>query len=88
VWSPRQIVDHVRGSRPSPALATLTDFVEEVYFSARPTEETVIPTARQRVDAALAERAEAADVPTVVAAKAAKLAAKAAAAAAARQRGE
>ena len=71
VWSPRQIVDHVRGSRPSPALATLTDFVEEVYFSARPTEEAVIPTARQRVDAALAERAEAGELPAPVVAKAA-----------------
>jgi hypothetical protein len=57
VWSPRQVVDHVRASRPSPALATLTDFIEEVYFSARPIEETVLPTARQRVDAAIAERA-------------------------------
>ena len=35
IWSPRQIVDHVRGKRPSPALADLTDFVEEIYFSAR-----------------------------------------------------
>ena len=34
IWSPRQIVDHVRSKRPSPALADLTDFVEEVYFSA------------------------------------------------------
>ncbi len=58
VWSPRQVVDHVRRSRPSPALAKLTDFVEEVYFSARPIEETVLPAARQRVDAAIAERAE------------------------------
>lgn len=56
VWSPRQIVDHVRAARPSPALATLTDFVEEVYFSARPTEESVLPLARQRVEAAIAER--------------------------------
>jgi hypothetical protein len=57
VWSPRQVVDHVRATRPSPALAKLTDFVEEVYFSARPLEETVLPAARQRVDAAIAERA-------------------------------
>lgn len=56
VWSPRQIVDHVRAARPSPALAVLTDFVEEVYFSARPTEESVLPLARQRVEAAIAER--------------------------------
>lgn len=58
VWSPRQVVDHVRATRPSPALAKLTDFVEEVYFSARAIEETVLPSARQRVDAAIAERAE------------------------------
>jgi hypothetical protein len=57
VWSPRQVVDHVRATRPSPALAKLTDFVEEVYFSARPIEETILPAARQRVEAAIAERA-------------------------------
>lgn len=56
VWSPRQIVDHVRATRPSPALTVLTDFVEEVYFSARPTEESTLPLARQRVEAAIAER--------------------------------
>lgn len=59
VWSPRQVVDHVRTTRQSPALAKLTDFVEEVYFSARPIEETVLPAARQRVDAAIAERSAA-----------------------------
>ncbi len=57
VWSPRQVVDHVRTTKPSPALAKLTDFVEEVYFSARPMEESVLPIAQQRVDAAIAERA-------------------------------
>ena len=57
VWSPRQIVDHVRGKRPSPALAELTDFVEEVYFSARPSAETVLPQASERVDRAIRERA-------------------------------
>ncbi|MEZ4359744.1 MAG: carboxypeptidase regulatory-like domain-containing protein [Kofleriaceae bacterium] len=56
VWSPRQVVDHVRGNRPSAALADLTDFVEEVYFSSRPLLETVLPVARQRVEAAIAER--------------------------------
>lgn len=59
VWSPRQIVDHVRASRPSPALASLTDLVEEVYFSARPAHEDVVPSARERVEAAVAERAAA-----------------------------
>jgi len=57
VWSPRQIVDHVRSKRPSPALADLTDFVEEVYFSARVCEETVLPIASARVDRAIHERA-------------------------------
>lgn len=57
IWSPRQIVDHVRGKRPSPALAELTDFVEEVYFSPRPCAETVLPHAEGRVDRAIAERA-------------------------------
>ena len=60
VWSPRQIVDHVRSKRPSPALADLTDFVEEVYFSPRVCEETVLPTASERVDLAIRERARAA----------------------------
>ncbi|HEY0190798.1 MAG TPA: carboxypeptidase-like regulatory domain-containing protein, partial [Kofleriaceae bacterium] len=57
VWSPRQIVDHVRGKRPSPALADLTNFVEEVYFSARVAEETVLPAASEQVDRAIRERA-------------------------------
>lgn len=64
VWSPRQVVDHVRATRPSPALAKLTDFVEEVYFSARPIEEAVLPSARQRVDAAIAERTAAVAPPS------------------------
>jgi hypothetical protein len=60
VWSPRQIVDHVRSKRPSPALAELTDFVEELYFSSRLAEETVLPAASERVDGAIRERANAA----------------------------
>jgi hypothetical protein len=59
IWSPRQIVDHVRSKRPSPALADLTDFVEEVYFSPRLAAETVLPLAAERVDRAVAERAAA-----------------------------
>jgi len=60
VWSPRQIVDHVRSRRPSPALAELTTFVEEVYFSSRLAGETVIPEASEQVDRAIRERARAA----------------------------
>jgi len=57
IWSPRQIVDHVRSKRPSPALADLTDFVEEVYFSPRLAAETVLTQASERVDRAIHERA-------------------------------
>jgi hypothetical protein len=57
VWSPRQIVDHVRTKRPTPALADLTSFVEEIYFSARLAEETVLPAASEQVDRAIRERA-------------------------------
>jgi hypothetical protein len=57
VWSPRQIVDHVRSKRPTPALAELTSFVEEIYFSARVADETVLTTASEQVDRAIRERA-------------------------------
>jgi hypothetical protein len=57
VWSPRQIVEHVRSKRPTPALADLTTFVEEVYFSARLAEEAVLATAAEHVDRAVRERA-------------------------------
>jgi len=57
IWSPRQIVDHVRSKRPSPALSELTDFVEEIYFSPRQAPETVLPQASERVDHAIRERA-------------------------------
>lgn len=56
VWSPRQIVDHVRSKRPSPALSELTDFVEEIYFSPRIAAETAIVQASERVDRAVRER--------------------------------
>lgn len=56
IWSPRQIVDHVRKKQPSPALAELTDFVEEVYFSPRIAAETILPGASERVDRAVRER--------------------------------
>ncbi len=57
IWSPRQIVDHVRAKRPSPALAELTDFVEEIYFSGRLAAEGVLPGTSERVDKAIRERA-------------------------------
>lgn len=56
IWSPRQIVDHVRTKRPTPALAELTDFVEEIYFSPRLAAETVLHHASERVDRAIHER--------------------------------
>jgi Carboxypeptidase regulatory-like domain len=56
VWSPRQVVDHVRDRRPTPALADLTDFVEEAYFSARSPEEAILPEAEARVEAAVREQ--------------------------------
>jgi hypothetical protein len=64
IWSPRQIVDHVRGKRPSPALADLTNFVEEIYFSPRLAEEGVLQTASERVDEAVRERTARARVPS------------------------
>ena len=65
VWSPRQIVDHVKARRPTPALAELTDFVEELYFSPRLAAETVLPGAAERVDKAIHERAHVAATPRV-----------------------
>ena len=55
VWTPRQIVDHVRGVRRAGALGELTDYVEEKYFSARTPDEEEIPVALERVRAAQAE---------------------------------
>jgi hypothetical protein len=57
IWSPRQIVDHVRGKRPTPALSELTDFVEEIYFGPRLAAEGVLDVAAERVDRAIQERA-------------------------------
>lgn len=57
IWSPRQIVDHVR-SRSAPLRMTeLTEFVEEAYFSGRTPDEGLLPAAEAKVAAALAERA-------------------------------
>jgi hypothetical protein len=57
IWSPRQIVDHVRTKRPTPALADLTDFVEEIYFSPRLVVESTLVQANEHVDKAIQERA-------------------------------
>ncbi|HKE14397.1 MAG TPA: carboxypeptidase regulatory-like domain-containing protein [Kofleriaceae bacterium] len=57
VWTPRQIFDHVRTSRPARALAELTDYVEEKYFSARVPAESELPRAVERVAAARVEQA-------------------------------
>ena len=57
IWSPRQIVDHVRAKRPSPALLELTDYVEELYFSPRIAVEAALSGASERVDRAIDERA-------------------------------
>ncbi len=56
IWSPRQVVDHVRRRRPHQALVELTDFVEEAYFSARAPEEAILPDAEARVAAAVREQ--------------------------------
>lgn len=55
VWTPRQIVDHVREHRPAKALAALTDYVEEKYFSQRVPLEEEIPAAHEHVIAAQRE---------------------------------
>lgn len=56
IWTPRQIFDHVRDSRPpASALSSLTDFVEEAYFSQRTPDESVIDEARGRIARAQTE---------------------------------
>jgi hypothetical protein len=60
IWSPRQIVDHVRAKTPPVKMTELTSFVEEAYFSARVPDEGLLPAAEAKVAAALAERAGAA----------------------------
>jgi 5-hydroxyisourate hydrolase-like protein (transthyretin family) len=57
VWTPRQVFDHVRNSRPAPALSELTDFVEETYFSQRTPDERALLDAAALIDAARDERA-------------------------------
>jgi len=55
VWTPREILDHVRKRRPTGALGELTSFVEEAYFSARIPDEDVLAQAQRRAAAAKAE---------------------------------
>jgi hypothetical protein len=55
VWTPREIFDHVRRTRPAGQLAALTDFVEEAYFSQRIPDETILPIVAARAQAAAAE---------------------------------
>jgi hypothetical protein len=61
VWTPREILEHVRRRRATGALGELTNFVEEAYFSARVPDESVLPMAVQRAAAARAELGQAAD---------------------------
>lgn len=56
IWSPRQIVDHVKSKARSPAMSELTDFIEEVYFSSRLAAEALLPGAKERVERAIKER--------------------------------
>ena len=61
VWTPRQIFDHVRSERPSSALADVTDFVEETYFSQRTPLESILDHARELIDLARIELGPPAD---------------------------
>lgn len=56
IWSPRQVFDHVRSRRPARALADLTDFVENAYFSGVQPDEDRLPEAEGKVEAALREQ--------------------------------
>jgi hypothetical protein len=56
LYTPRQIVDAVRAQRPAPALAALTDYIEEKYFSARVPDEAELAEAARRVAAADVEQ--------------------------------
>lgn len=56
IWTPRQIVDHVRAQKQSPALSSLTDFVEESYFSQRTPHEAILDAAAERIAQAQTEQ--------------------------------
>ncbi len=55
IWTPRELFAYVRDQRPAAALAALTDFVEENYFSQRLPEEDILELARARASDAQAE---------------------------------
>lgn len=59
IWTPRQIFQHVREKRRSSALAELTDFVEDAYFSQRVPDESVLPEVEDMVQDARREIAPA-----------------------------
>lgn len=51
IWTPRQILEHVRALQPSVGLSELTDFVEESFFSARSPGEEALVLAREKITA-------------------------------------
>ena len=55
VWTPRQIFHHIRANQPVSALAELTNFVEETYFSQRVASEHIIPQAQRLIELAAQE---------------------------------
>jgi hypothetical protein len=55
VWTPRELLEHVRRHRPGAALARLTDLVEESYFSPRQVEESILDEVGRLVEATRAE---------------------------------
>jgi hypothetical protein len=55
IWTPRQILCYVRSQGPAPALAELTTFVEDAYFSPRQPGLGALREAQQRALAATAE---------------------------------
>jgi len=56
VWTPREILDHVRDRGTAGALAAFTDFVEETYFSASLPDEAAIGKAMEGAFASRRER--------------------------------
>lgn len=55
VWTPRELLDHVRQKRPAGALGQLTDFVEETCFSPRVPDESILSVAIARAREASGE---------------------------------